>query len=326
MSRPISDHFDGEKFYNIDKVNTNKSFFDLIKWMTSQKSVDWPKWVNDNATPNLASEPLPKNEVRITSINHATHLIQIRDLNILTDPVFSKRVSPFSWIGPKRHRAPGLTIEELPRIDFILISHNHYDHTDIKALSKLIKKDDPIFLVPLGNSELIEDLGSTHIIELDWWQSYDLPRNLGEIFLTPAQHWSNRGIFDRNKALWGGFVIQVDNLKTYFAGDTGYGRHFKLIKEKFGSMDVSIIPIGAYEPRWFMKEQHVNPEEAVQAHIDLNSKQSIGTHFGTFQLTDEGINDPVIKLAEALKSKSLDSRRFLAPKNGETIIFKTAQD
>jgi L-ascorbate metabolism protein UlaG (beta-lactamase superfamily) len=319
MDYPESDHFDGKQFHNLGKARTDKGFFALMKWMIGEKGKEWPKWVDDNVKPEI-SEALKNRDVRITTINHATHLIQVKDLTILTDPVYSQRASPFTWVGPERRRAPGISFEELPHVDIVIISHNHYDHMDLDTIAKLTKKSNPLFIVPLGNKKILASVGTTHVIELDWWQKHEVPA--GNIYLTPAQHWSNRGLTDRNLALWGSFVLEMSESKIYFAGDTGYGVHFKLIEEKFGPMDIAILPIGAYEPRWFMKEQHINPAEAVQAHQDLKSKLSIGTHFGTFHLTNEGIEEPITDLKKALEEKKLAQEAFVAPKNGQTILYK----
>ena len=318
-----SDHFDGSRFHNLNHATTDKSFLTVLKWMLFEKSKEWPEWVDDNVTPQLAeASQLSETEARVTTVNHATHLIQIKKLNILTDPVYSKRTSPFSWVGPKRRRKPGIEFENLPPIDVVVISHNHYDHLDVKTIRRLAKKMNPLFIVPLGNAELLKENGVQKVIELDWWQSYELPDTRTKIHLTPCQHWSNRGLFDRNKTLWAAFVIESPTLKIYFGGDTGYNSHFTKTRERLGEMDISILPIGAYEPRWFMKEQHINPAEAVQAHIDLKSKLSIGTHFGTFKLTNEAIDDPEKDLKIALKEKNISENKFLAPKNGQTVPYK----
>jgi L-ascorbate metabolism protein UlaG (beta-lactamase superfamily) len=171
-------------------------------------------------------------------------------------------------------------------VDYVVISHNHYDHLDIQSLVGVQKKFDPVFLVPIGNSEVLKENGITKVMELDWWESH------GPIELVPAQHWSARGVFDRNRALWGGYVFRLNGKRVFFAGDTGYGPHFSKIRERIGMMDVAILPIGAYEPRDFMKNQHMNPEDAVLAHLDLGAKRSFGIHFETFQLTDEGFEEP----------------------------------
>jgi len=316
-SYPISDHFNGKNFYNPwTEGAINKSFFDLIKWQLTETEEEWPQWLPETAQPQLASS-VKQGEVHLTLINHASYLMQFSGFNIITDPVFSERVSPVSWLGPNRRRPPGIAFENLPPINYVIISHNHYDHMDLPSLQSLAEKHNPLFIVPLGNKSILHSAGVTNVIELDWWQSHEiLPNHL--IHLVPVQHWSARGIFDRNKALWGGYVVDVDRLKVYFGGDTGYGPHFKETFQRFGAMDVSLLPIGAYEPRWFMKEAHMNPEEAVQAHIDLGSQRSLGMHYGTFQLTNEGIERPVEALELSLRNASIESSRFIASRNGQT--------
>lgn len=320
-SYPVSDHCNGKIFYNENHSNLiHKKFSDLLKWKLFGSKKSWPNQVNDNSQPNF-TKTLKKGEGSITFINHSTELIQFKDISILTDPVFSERVSPFSWVGPKRHRQPGVTLERLPKIQMVIISHNHYDHLDINSLISIDKKDHPQFFVPLGNKKYLEKYNITNVVELDWWQDFRFDSGL-VMTLVPMQHWSTRWIIDRFKTLWGGYVIQYSGLKVLFAGDTGYNGQFKKIKQKLGCMDLSILPIGAYEPRWFMKEAHLNPEEAVRAHLDLNSHLSIGNHFGTFQLTDEAIEDPVTELRKSLKTAKINPRSFLTPKNGQTIFFK----
>jgi len=313
-SYPQSDHFDGRRFYN-PSVNIDKSFWQVLKWHFSGDKVEWPEWRENTHSVSLPAA-VTEGQVSTTFVNHATHLIQFAKVNMLTDPVFSRRASPFSWVGPKRRHAPALAASELPRIDVVLISHNHYDHMDAGSIRALSEQFDPLFVVPLGNAKLVQSMGAKKIIELDWWQRAEIPG--GSVTLVPVQHWSARGLFDRNQALWGGFVVEAGDKKVFFAGDTGYAQVFSEIFEKFGPMDLSFLPIGAYEPRWFMKEQHMNPEEAVQAHLDLRSKFTIGTHFGTFRMADEGMDQPLFELAEALRKLEVDSQSFIAPEPGQT--------
>lgn len=281
----------------------------------------WPESRPLKTTPRIP-EKVDKDSLSTTFINHMTHLVQFEKLNLLTDPIFSQRASPVSWAGPKRVHPPAVSIQNLPRIDVVIISHNHYDHMDASSIRELTLKWNPLFIVPLANAELLKKFGAKNIIELDWWQKHALPESDAVITLVPTQHWCARGLFDRNESLWGGFVIQVQSLQVYFPGDTGYGEHFKIIGQKMGPMDLSFLPIGAYEPRWFMKEQHMNPDDAVLAHKDLPSKQSIGTHFRTFQLTDEGIDQPVIDLEIALQKYNVSNQFFIAPEPGETFELK----
>lgn len=323
-----SDHYDGKRFFMPgDEQNTgNKSILDIIKWKLRDSAEIWPSWIENSKTPKIAKNISP-NEAYISFINHVSFLIQLHDVNILTDPVFSKRVSPFSWLGPKRMRKPGIDIDALPNIHYILISHNHYDHMDIDTLKILVDRFRPIIIVPLGNEAILKKNGiHTRIVELDWWEEYsaekDEKKHQIEINLTPAQHWSARGLFDKCEALWGGFFIKHHGIKIFFAGDTGYSTHFKEIKDNLGSPTLSLLPIGAYKPEWFMKHHHMNPEEAVLAHIDLQSKNSIAMHFGTFQLADEGFDEPVKFLKKSMKKHNISDQNFHVLDNGETYIEK----
>ena len=321
MNYPISDHYDGKKFFNQNRqCRAEKDFFDLLKWKWSGHQRRWPDHVNGRIQAQLAGSLAP-NQAVVTFINHATALIQVAGFNILTDPVFSMRVSPLSWAGPKRVQEPGLQISELPKIDFILLSHNHYDHLDICAIKEIYRKFNPHLICPLGNKEFFIKRKIENVSEFDWWQKFQVNQNLS-ISLTPAQHWSSRSPFDRNLSLWCGFVVESFDLKIFFSGDTGYYTHFKQTYEKFGAMDISLLPIGSYDPRWFMKDQHVDPKESVLAHMDLHSKLSIGIHFGTFQLTDEGVDEPVKDLKSALDELKIPQANFRAPKNGESFHYQ----
>lgn len=317
-----TDHFDGVEFFNpIGK--SKKSFKDLMKWQRNRTPTQWPKKVDNTFKPKLAYL-LDPDKLSITYVNHSTFLIQLplsdqKVINILTDPVFSERTSPLSFIGPKRVREPGLRIDELPPIDLILVSHNHYDHMDMPALKSLIKRFDPLIITPLENKKYFPKALQRKIIEQDWWEVQDIAHLKLKVYLTPAHHWSRRTFSDTNKALWGSFIIETSVKRIFFAGDTGYQDHFKKIQERFSSVDLALLPIGAFEPRWFMKEAHMNPEDAVQAHIDLSSVKSIGMHFGTFQLTDEGIDDPIKELYLAKKKYGIDNFDVLGV--GESRVF-----
>jgi L-ascorbate metabolism protein UlaG (beta-lactamase superfamily) len=294
-----------------------KGLLDVLKWKLRSRPTPWPTWRELPALPERA-EPL-SNQVSVTWISHSTVLIKIDGFTILTDPVFSDYAGPLRWLGVKRKTPPSHTIASLPPIDVVLISHNHYDHLDASSIRALVSLYNPLIVTPLGNGALLKSLGSTRVTELDWWESVSVGPLLN-IGVTPALHWSRRSLFDTCRALWGGFVIQNKSFKVFFAGDTGYHSHFKMIHQKFGPMDLSLLPIGAYEPRWFMKEFHMDPADAVQAHLDLQSKLSVGIHFGTFQLTDEGIDAPVHDLEEALINANIPSSHFIAPLLGQTIV------
>jgi L-ascorbate metabolism protein UlaG (beta-lactamase superfamily) len=253
----------------------------------------------------------------VTFIGHATFLIQTRAGHILTDPMYSDRAGPFNVAGPRRVRQPAVAFEDLPGISTVLLSHNHYDHCDLRTLRRLARRFDPLVITPLGNARLVRAAGIRRVEELDWWQA--ARTSSMSVTLTPARHFSARTPFDRNRALWGGFVIGIDGARLYFAGDSAYAPLFTTIRERLGPIDLSLLPIGAYEPRWFMQAVHMNPAEAVQAHIDLQSALSVGMHFGTFQLTTEAIDEPLRALDEALPVANIPASRFRTLAFGESL-------
>jgi L-ascorbate metabolism protein UlaG (beta-lactamase superfamily) len=314
---PTTDHFDGDAFHNLNPDATaGRSFSDFLHWQRTSRASPWPKWVENTARPQLP-ERLDAGELALTFVNHITYLIQFAGLNVLTDPVYSERVSPVQWTGPKRVRAPGLPFAALPHIDVVLVSHNHYDHLDLDTLAQLEQAHGPLVLTGLGNGAFLAEHGLANVRELDWWQE---TRGAEARFtFTPAQHWSGRGLAGRNRTLWGGFLVEHGGLNVLFAGDTGYWRHFQDIRERCGIVDLALLPIGAYEPRWFMRDQHMDPEEAVRAHLDLGARLSVGTHYGCFQLTDEGIDDPVRDLAAARLRHGVRAESFRALETGETL-------
>jgi L-ascorbate metabolism protein UlaG (beta-lactamase superfamily) len=313
----VTSHFDGEVFRNENlQASTGKSFEDFLRWQRTRRTVPWPRWRDNTAVPQLPQR-LDPGEIALTFVNHISFLLQFEGLNILTDPVWSERVSPVAWTGPKRVRAPGLPFDDLPPIDLVLVSHNHYDHLDLDTLQRLEQGHHPTFVTCLGNRAFLEEHGLARVIELDWWQETVV--STARVLCTPAQHWSGRGFSGRNRTLWGGFVIEAAGRKVYFAGDTGYFTHFVDIRQRCGPVDLALLPIGAYEPRWFMQDQHMNPEEAVRAYLDLEPRLSIATHFGCFQLTDEGIDDPLRELAIALQAHGVEPARFRALETGETL-------
>jgi L-ascorbate metabolism protein UlaG (beta-lactamase superfamily) len=288
--------FNGRRFRNLSG-RPAQGLPDVVRWMRTRRPATWPA--------QLANEPAPKpleqvddGSIRATIVGHATVLLQVAGLNILTDPVWSQRIGPVSWAGPRRVRAPAIAFGDLPRIDLVLLSHNHYDHLDRPTLAALAGRDNPLILTGLKVGKAVP---STSIVELDWWQSHALPRGACATYV-PAEHASARGPFDRNKTLWGGFVLQTDAGTVYFAGDTARGEHFTAVKERFGPITLSLLPIGAYCPRWFMQSVHVDPAEAVAASIDLASQVSLAMHYGTFHLADEAIDAPAQELQRALSA------------------------
>lgn len=287
---PTSDRFNGRTFENSGNV-PDKTFFDVMKWYLQRDQGEWVKIPEEEVT--FAEKPadnVTKGMV-ITYINHSTFLIQTAGVNILTDPVWSDRVSPLSFIGPKRFRPAGVKFEDLPKIDVVLISHNHYDHLDLETIKKLEDRFQPQFITPLGVGQLLERSLIRYTYDLDWWESKVVDSDI-TIHSVEAQHFSARGLFDRNKTLWSGYVIDTPAGDVYFAGDTGYGEFIQEIRRKHPTIRVGLIPIGAYKPQWFMQPMHLNPEEAIQAHKDVGAQISFGMHFGTFPLADDGMNDP----------------------------------
>jgi L-ascorbate metabolism protein UlaG (beta-lactamase superfamily) len=254
-----------------------------------------------------------------TWINHATFLLQSSAGNVLIDPTWGERASPFEWSGPRRVHAPGLPFGQLPRIDVVLLSHDHYDHCHLPTLRRLAAVHRPLVITPLGNAALVARAGLTRCIELDWWQRREVAPDL-QVTLTPARHWSNRLSGPRNGRLWGGFHLRCPGRTAYFSGDTGYDPvFFKDIGRALGPPDLAMIPIGAYEPRWFMAAQHCNPAEAVQIHRDVGARLSLGMHWGTFQLTDEPREAPLLALAAARSAAGLNESAFRTLSPGESL-------
>ena len=284
--------------------------------MLVEPRTPWPSSVD---TPPQRPAALGDASAVITFIGHSTFLIQTAAGNILTDPMYSTRAGPWNLFGPRRVRPPAVRFEDLPPIATILLSHNHYDHCDLRTLRRLARRFDPLVVTPLGNAGLVRSAGVRKVEELDWWE--DAATAGIPITLTPARHFSARTPFDRDRALWGGFVVQAGTRRIFFAGDTAYAPFFPDVRARLGPFDVALLPIGAYEPRWFMQSVHMNPAEAAQAHLDLQPAQSIGMHFGTFQLTDEGIDDPVRALAQARQVHGVDAGAFRALAVGETAVL-----
>jgi L-ascorbate metabolism protein UlaG (beta-lactamase superfamily) len=253
---------------------------------------------------------------------HSTFLLQVGGVCVLTDPISSERCSPVPFAGPRRVRRPGQRLSALPAVDLVLVSHNHYDHMDLSTLRQVQARWAPPAATGLGNGRHLAKAGMGSAVELDWWQS----RELGGARVTyvPAQHFSSRGLHDRNRCLWGGFVIEAEGAVVYFAGDSGYCPHFAEIGRRFPRIDLALLPIGAYEPRWFMRQQHVDPGEAVRAHLDLRPRRSLGMHFGTFQLTDEAIDAPVAALRRAQAQAGVAETEFDILAFGETREYRAA--
>ena len=304
-----------ETFSNTNNIPNDKSFGDFLKWALD--SSNNPQRVEIESS-NQWQELNSKSSSYAVWIGQATYLINNGELNILTDPIFSKRASPVQWAGPKRMIPPAMKLSDLPLIDVVVVSHNHYDHFDMPSLKKLHKLNtETIFLVPMGDKKRLKRAGLTNVQEFLWWEERII-KNTTFTF-TPVQHWSKRGLYDRNKSLWGGWFMQSNSLSLYHAGDTGYSNDFKATYERLGPPDYSFIPIGAYDPRWIMKDSHVNPEEAIQVALDLQTPHSFGMHWGTFTLTDEPVTEPPQRLEAALKAQGLSPDFFRSPKPGEVL-------
>jgi L-ascorbate metabolism protein UlaG (beta-lactamase superfamily) len=318
-SGPVSDHFDGERFFDPDGAPP-KSLGQVLRWQfgRGRKRATWPEW----APSRHADTPPPRvdgDRVRFSFVGHASWLIQTAGLNILIDPVWSERASPFSFAGPKRRNDPGIAFEALPGIDVVLVSHGHYDHLDVATLSKLAARFSPRVITPLGNDLTMRAADEAIRAEaFDWHDRVELGNEIA-VTPVPTRHWSARGLFDRNKALWASFVMETPAGKIYIVCDSGYGDggHFRRVAEAHGPLRLAILPIGAYEPRWFMRDQHMNPSDAVKALADCGAQRALAHHHGTFQLTDEAIDAPAIALGAALDEAKISRERFVALKPGQ---------
>jgi L-ascorbate metabolism protein UlaG (beta-lactamase superfamily) len=324
VTPPVSDHFDGKRFFNPTLDEEFSPGISGIWRMVRESGKPWPQSIENKGVPRLDTK-LGKNDIAITFVNHATFLIQTSTNNILTDPIWSKRASPFQWLGSVRVRNPGISFDDLPKIDLILLSHNHYDHFDKDTLLRLQRKYASKVIVPIGDKALVESIGFTDVHELDWWNDVQINLLLKVTFV-PTQHSSARGPFDRDRSLWGSYMIQSGDNRIYFGGDAGYSTHYKEIGKRLGAPHVSLLGIGAYEPRWFMKPMHMNPAEAVKAHQDMGSKLSIAMHFGTFRMSKgaEAFDQPKADLKTALAAAGLNERDFIILEEGATFVYSPA--
>jgi L-ascorbate metabolism protein UlaG (beta-lactamase superfamily) len=310
---PKTDHFDGKKFLN-PSGKSAQGLKGVFKYMRTQKPGKWPEYRKLPFGPT----PIDKQEgskARITFINHSSFLIQVQGANILTDPIWSERCSPVSFAGPKRNRTPGLDFDALPKIDIVLITHNHYDHLDLPSVLKLEAEHQPLFVVPLGVDLYLRKKGISNIKVLDWWEETALGFGM-KVCATPANHFSSRGMFDRDQTLWCGFGIHTGEDWIYYVGDTGYSDIFKEIGQRLSPMQSAIIPIGAYQPEWFMSPIHISPQQAVQVHQDLGEPLSIACHFNTFPLADDNAEDPVVELKKAMSDAKISENQFLVLTEG----------
>lgn len=302
--------------YSVDRHGAREALVWLPKFLMQ-------KWVRPDfpvRPPDLA--PFDGGtRAALSWIGHSTFLVQWGGRRLLTDPVFGRRASPVGFMGPERLTRPALMVRELPPVDFALISHNHYDHLDDGTVRRLAKRFPRItFVVPLGLKAWFARRGIERVVELDWWQSAEVCGL--RVHAVPAQHFSGRTTSDRNRTLWCGFIVEDPaGMKLYFAGDSGYSQDFRDIGERFAPVDLALIPIGAYAPRWFMKSMHVNPDEAVRIHEDLQSRQSVAMHWGTFRLTEEPLDEPPQRLREVLRERGIDERHFWVLEHGETRLL-----
>jgi L-ascorbate metabolism protein UlaG (beta-lactamase superfamily) len=318
---PVSDHFDGERFFDPDGVPP-KSLGEVLRWQfgRDRQRQAWPEWA---PSPHADTPParVAGDKVRLSFVGHASWLIQTAELNILIDPVWSARASPFGFAGPKRVNDPGIAFDALPPIDVALVSHGHYDHLDLATLSRLAAKFSPRTITPLGNDVTMRSADDAIKTEpFDWHDRVELGNGVA-VTLVPTRHWSARGLFDRNRALWASFVLETPAGKIYIVSDSGYGEgaHFRRVGQTHGPLRLAILPIGAYEPRWFMQDQHMNPSDAIKALADCGAEQALAHHHGTFQLTDEAIDAPVVGLHAALDEAKIPRERFVAPKPGQVV-------
>ncbi len=331
MTSPVSDHFDGERFFNPGQVRGRRGLGQVLRWRMSERG---PRWAVPAPGPAYPPPPgaVPAGHVALSFVGHATFLLRLAAAGggpgvvVLTDPVFSERCSPVSWAGPRRARPPGLALDALPPVDAVLLSHNHYDHMDLPSLRALAARGTRRAITTLGNAEALLRCGFERVDALDWWEGAWVGEEGGvRVTATPARHFSRRGFGDANRSLWAGFMLEAGAAgesgeagggRVLFAGDSGAGPQWGEIRARLGAPDLALLPIGAYEPRWFMAPVHMDPGEAVDAHRALGARRSVGMHFGTFQLTDEAIDAPERALA-ALGVAGFDTLGF-----GETQVVR----
>ena len=304
------------EYKNTNGEEIDKSIKDLIRWQRNQKK---PILSSIDLSDEWKLVDFEKSNNFMIWIGHSTFLIKKNNLVILTDPVFSERASPFKRLGPKRLIPPAISLNELPKIDVVTISHNHYDHLDIRSLKKLSKLNpNLIFLIPKGDIDIFNKKNIDNVKEFVWWEEILIDNFI--FTFTPVQHWSARGLFDRNESLWGGWFIKSNDYSLYHAGDTGYSNDFIETQKRLGSPKYAFLPIGAYDPEWFMAASHVNPEDSIRIMKDLGAEFSFGMHWGTFTLTAEDTLEPPQRLKEALSNDKLDN--FITLKPGEVVYLQ----
>ena len=314
---PAGPHFDGKRFRSIEPLD--HGFSDFLRWMSHRERGPW-RWFTGTPPGPRPPDRASEGKLRVTFVNHSTVLVQMDGLNILTDPIWSDRVSPVSWAGPRRHRPPGIRFEDLPPIDAVLVSHNHYDHMDVPTLRRLgaSGRRGPRVFAGLGNAAFLARHGVAGAKDLDWWESVTLAAGV-TLTAVPARHFSSRSPFDRDRTLWCGWVVTGPSGSFYFAGDTGWGSHFQMIRDRFPDLRLALLPIGAYRPRWFMSQAHIDPEEALRAQEVLGAAVAIAIHFGTFAQADDGESEPLDALKAALARRPDAKPRFVALDNGQSL-------
>lgn len=316
MMFPLSDHCDGRRFFNADR-SSMRTAAHMARLIATSRPARWPSHINDVSDAEPPG-PLPDGEFAATFVGHATFLLRIGSAAFLFDPVWYDRAGPFGIFGPKRVRRPALPLDRVPDLAAILVSHNHYDHMDYGTLRALEQRLGAPVLTGLGNEHYLGRAGVAAAKTLDWWEEHRLEDGTRIVYV-PAQHASARGLRDRYRALWGGFVVERDGIRVYFAADTAYCGVFREIRRRLGVPDLALLPIGSYDPRWFMRAVHMNPEEAVQAHLDLEARRSIAMHFGTFRLTEEPVGEPAARLERERAARGIAEDAFRVPRFGETL-------
>ncbi len=302
------------RFYN-QTPSARHSPGDLLRFFREREQTGWQE-ITDAVPGPPPPERVGEGDLRVTFVGHSTVLLQLDGLNLLADPIWSERAGPVEWAGPRRFRPPGLRFEDLPPLDAVLISHNHYDHLDLATLQRLQDEHGPVFYTGLGNAAFLRREGVYDALELDWWEEVRLARGVRLTFV-PAQHFSGRGLCDQGATLWGGFVVEGPAGVVYFAGDTGLGLHFAQLRARFGAPRLAVLPIGSFQPRWFMSVVHMGPDEAVEAHRRLGAGASVAIHFGTFALANDRQDEPLVLLGEALAAAGVAPDVFRVLREGE---------
>ena len=317
-SGPISDHFDGERFFN-PGGRSPKGLVQVARLYTVETWADWPAAVPSPIPADKPPASVTGARARLSFVGHASWLLQAAGRNILIDPVWAKRASPFSFTGPKRANAPGIAFADLPAIHAVIVTHNHYDHMDLATLARLWRRHRPQIVTPLGNDSIMKSaIPGLEATAVDWGDHTALGGGI-VAHAVPTQHWSARGAMDRSHALWASFVLETPAGKVYAVGDSGLGdgATFRHVARQHPSIRLALLPIGAYEPRWFMESQHMNPEDAVEAFHLSGAASALGHHWGTFQLTTEPHDQPPADLAAALLARNVAPDRFQAVRPGQ---------